>query len=381
MRGLVAQLADRHVEALTRIEHAISRETPEYARFAAREDRRAWQAGIDRTLCLFEALAAEGRDMTSAEADELRQIGRRRADEDFPLDAVLNSVRVAVHVAQEVVPGLAWELTCFGNRVTSLVIEGYTERRQELATTAERGRVQLLDDLLTGNVPDDVVLERGQLLGVDLSGLVGLFLVPATATHALETEVRTLVPDALGAPRATGAVPHTAVVVPVASEHDWHLARRRIAACSTAHTTTVLAVGPCSGLRQVREQYDESVEVLAHVPAVADGRVLVRCRDLRLLHFVATASPAARRSALRGVRAILEALPRTAELVETLVALVRHDFGVKEAAADLQRSPKTVRRRMAVIEAATGLSFSGWEGPAAYALFVHVHKMASAGTI
>jgi hypothetical protein len=379
MRDLVALLVEGHADALARIEHAISRETPEYARFDSPEKRRAWQAGIDRTLRLFEALAAERRELTGAEAEELRRIGRQRADDDFPLDAVANSVRVAVHVVQEAVPELRWELLRFGNGVTSLIVEGYTERRQELATTAERGRVQLLDDLLSGAVPDDVVLDRGRALGLELSGLLGLFLVPATATHALEAEMRALLPEALAGPRATGVLPHTAVVVPVADEVDWHRACRRIAERSGARTTAVLAVGPCAGRRELRERYEESVEVLHHVAVVADGGPLVRCRDVHLLHLVATASPAARRSAVRAVKEGLDALPsRTGEMVETLVALVDNDFGIKEAAEKLCRTPKTVRRYKCTIAGVTGLPFDGWKGPVAYAIFVTMHKLGSA---
>lgn len=392
MQGPVAVLADRHAETLTRIEAAIVRETPAYEQLAGAAARAEWEEGIDRTLRLFVALRTEGRDTTDAEVDEVRRIGRRRADEDFPLDAVNNSVRVAVHVAYEVVAeaapderpevlrDFAWDLIRFGNLITSLIVGGYTERRQELAASTERGRAQLLDDLLVGNVPDDILVEQGKALDVDLSGLLGFFLVPATGMHALEAEVRALLPGGFGGSMASGPAAHTALVVPVTSAPKWEEACRVVAACANGYPVAVLAVGPCSGLAELRERYEEAVEVLPHMPLPADGRTLLRCRDMRMAQLVVTASPAALRNAVRAVMGPLAARPaRTEELVDTLVALVRYDFGIKEAARVLRRTPRTVRRRMGVIQDTTGLAFSGWEGPIAYALFVHADKVSSEG--
>src|SRR5688572_21957904 len=143
----VRRLQDDRGVVVERIRVAVRAETPAYATLlvdTATEQR--WGHGIERVLAMFVDGAATGRDLTSEEHALLEAIGRERATQGFPLDAIAASVAVAARVAYDwVLTGkdgrlhdgeraalaeLSARLTTFANRITAPLLHAYLARRE-----------------------------------------------------------------------------------------------------------------------------------------------------------------------------------------------------------------------------------------------------------
>src|SRR5919108_4428472 len=163
-----ARLAEDHASVADRIRAAIRQETPAYARFPDAEAEASWAAGIDRCLRMFTSGVVDGRELTDEERAVMETIGRDRAEQGFPLDAIAASIAVAARVAFEWVLAridgplsdeerlalaeLSARLTTFANRITAPALHAYLARREALATTAEQARTALFHDLLGGRL-------------------------------------------------------------------------------------------------------------------------------------------------------------------------------------------------------------------------------------
>src|SRR5919108_2262210 len=142
-----------------RIRAAIRAETPVYASFPDEEAEASWAAGIDRSLAMFVSGVAHGRGRTAEERATMEAIGRDRAEQGFPLDAVVASIAVAARVVHDWVLiradrplsatelgallELSGRLTTFANEITAAALHAYLARREALATTVEQARARL----------------------------------------------------------------------------------------------------------------------------------------------------------------------------------------------------------------------------------------------
>ncbi|TFV71854.1 PucR family transcriptional regulator [Blastococcus sp. CT_GayMR20] len=172
-------MTDRMIEVLQRTE-------PAYRQLLARgedELRRSTRANLERGLGTLIG-AASGNRVTSLR--DAREVGRRRAAQGIPLEAVLRAYRLGGQMTWEAllqvartgshehdtllleVAGSVWrtnDVEC------AAVAEGYREEQRRLAGVDEDARQQVLDGLLGGRGGDPAyVRAASELLAVPLDG-------------------------------------------------------------------------------------------------------------------------------------------------------------------------------------------------------------------
>lgn len=372
----VGWLRDDHERVAEGIRAAIRAETPAYASFADHEAEAAWATGIDRGLTMFIEGVADNRGLTADERTAMEAIGRDRAEQGFPLDAIAASIAVAARVAYDWVITrqddslsthdraalceLSTRLTTFANEITAAALHTYLARREALATSAEQARARLFHDVLSGRAGSaDAAAARAAALDTDLTVPWAVVLLPpAPRADSLERELLASLPGAVLVPMATAAIPHTALVVP-APPAAWATLRRTLDAVAVAHTATVLVVGPCADVVSLHRRYSRAQVLVSRLPLPADGAGLLDADDLREAALLATVPADTGLAFVDDVLGPIERRSRTkaARLLRTLESLVTHDNSVKAAAAALDCNPKTIRSHAKEIEELTGLSF------------------------
>lgn len=115
----------------------------------------------------------ENRDLNEAELEALRELGRRRAEDGYPLPAVLERFQVGMavvwewlraeveHVPEhrnEILDRATRDVMRIGHRMSAVVSEEYTRTEARLAAATARSRVDLLHALLRGGAVDESAL-------------------------------------------------------------------------------------------------------------------------------------------------------------------------------------------------------------------------------
>jgi hypothetical protein len=129
-----------------------------------------------------------------------REVGRRRAAQGIPLEAVLRAYRLGgqvtweelLAVAREADGGLdplllevAGSVWRTNDRHCAAAAEGYREEQRRLAAVDERARQEVLDGLLSGRGGDPAFVRgASDLLGVPLRGRLMVVVAPADAAGA-----------------------------------------------------------------------------------------------------------------------------------------------------------------------------------------------------
>lgn len=375
-----------------RIRAAIRVETPLYAAFADDDAEAAWEAGVDAGLAMFLDGVAAGSGLTPARRALMERIGQDRADQGFPLDAIVASISVAARVAHDWVVArlgdtvsnedrhalceLSARLTTFANEITAPALHAYLARREAQATTAEQARAWLFHDLLDGRIgSEDAVRARGAALGCDLAVPWAVVLVPpGPDADALVDDALAALPRAVAVPRSTASFPHDALVVPAGGPKEWAGVRRRLAAAAAAHKTVLLVVGPCQGPDDLHRRYGWAQSLVPHLDGLADGPGLLDAAGLREVALLATVPVELRRVFVDDILGPVEraAPTKAAGYLETLDSFLRHNKSADATASALGRDVKTVRNHMRRVERITGLCLDRT---------LHLHWFATALTL
>ncbi len=181
----VDAMVDRMVDVLLRTE-------PAYRELDLVELRRSSRAGLAGGIRSLVGAAGGTRELQTHEA---REVGRRRAAQGIPLEAVLRAYRLGGQITWETllavardaggandtllveVAGSVWrtnDVEC------AAVAEGYREEQRRLDSVDEAARRHVLDGLLDGRGGDPAfVRSASELLGMPLEGrLLAVVAVP-----------------------------------------------------------------------------------------------------------------------------------------------------------------------------------------------------------
>lgn len=356
---------------------AIQREFSFYRHFANDQEERIWRSGLRATLELFVKIAKANCDLSDDERRMIGAIGETRAEQGVPLDAVLGSVRIAMHVAlcavrreatddlrdsfgfEDAFDELSLRMTRFVNAVSTELSNGYIARSEAWATSLERDRAQFGSDLLAGTLRTYAdVVAHADMLRLAIPRTLGLVLVPASGpTHALlAADLGRAVPSALVVPIGS-EVPHTVLIVPAGTACDWNEATTRIADVVVRHRVTAVVAGPCDEPQEWHTRYVEAAAVIGLVAAFAEGRSIVDAQELLPAQLVATGAPVLLHALDREVLLPLRQHRKGQKLLVALDALMRMHGSPKAAARLLGVMPETARTYRATIEETTGLRF------------------------
>lgn len=373
----IANLRAHRDEVAARIRAAILQETPAYRNLDT-DDAIRWSAGVDDALGMFLYGGIAGRELTDAERMAMEAIGRARAEQDVPLEAIAASIAVAARVVRDwpflqlsETEGLADDVaqlvvlservTTFANKITSAALRAYVVRKEELAASLEQARARLFDRLLSGRFESEATAVReGESLGCDLSVAWAVVLMPAVgegrALDGLEADALAAVPGSVVVPMGTAATPHEALVVPVVDEEERRRLRGALETLVQTHKTPLLWVGPCVGSRALYRAYQSARALVPHIHRLGTRPALIDLAEFREAALLATVPEEMREAYVVDVLGGIEREPRhrARRLLRTVEVLVHCD-SLKAAANALGVNVKTVRRRIERVEQLSGL--------------------------
>lgn len=351
-------MTDRMVEVLLRTEPAYR----QLAAFGADDLRASTRANLAMGV---RALAGP-RGASAGSVPGAKEVGRRRAAQGIPLEAVLRAYRLGGQVTWEELLAVSRD-TCGGQDPLLLEVagsvwrtndlhcaaaaEGYREEERRLAAVDEAARQHVLHGLLEGRGGDPVFLRTAsELLGMPLSGRLVVVVAP---------------PDAAGEPTLTEPGP---VLLRRGVRSVW-------GARSGAQVGVVALGASCE--RDVRRWLEELARGPVGVSAVVEGAAAA-AGAYRLAETAARTLPAG----VRRVVPIDERLPEAllsnspeissrlvgqslgrllelpeeerAVLLETLAAFLAADGSPTRAADELYCHRNTVMHRLRRIESVTG---------------------------
>jgi hypothetical protein len=355
--GRLDELNERTVEILLRTE-------PAYRSFAVHSGqvlRRSTRAGLERGVRGLTGDLPRGSSMPWA-----HEVGRRRAAQGVPLEAVLRAWRVSgqviwealLDVAQDAgrgsdpllleVAGSIWrtnDLEC------GAVAEGYREEQRRLAGVDGEARQQVLDGLLDGRGGDPAfVRSASELLAVPLTGrlLVVVALPDSEGVPALCDPAGELLRRGIRSVWGTRSGAQVGVVA---------LGSR----CpgDVQATLAALATGPggvsdvVEGAAAVATAYRLAETAARTLPPAAQRVVRI---DDRLPEALLSNSPEISSRLVGQTLGGLLELPdeERAVLLDTLAALLACDGSPTRAADELYCHRNTVMHRLRRIESVTG---------------------------
>jgi len=354
---------------------------PAIARVGLYDD--AFPARLNR-LCVEHVLAFVGsakarRPPAGTELGFVRELGERRAQDLFPLEALMRGLRAGQQVlwnamVAEAGPGAeghaaAVALTAclidYTEAVSCELERSYAERQQLLARTGELARREFFEATLSGRlfahddaagraatagfVPDADYVVAAVALRAELADRTGLDLLRA----ALERRAW-----------ADGRPPFVVVrgehvIVVAATRRISQVAEMVRSAASTigrGSTDQVVAGvgGPCRGLSEVPRGCEWALLALRHAHGVGGVVVL---DDVGVFDYLlSSAGPTARRLSGRRADALLAEDERQGgTLTQTFAAYIDCDLNVVRTAKVLGLHANTIRHRLAKIEGLTGL--------------------------
>jgi hypothetical protein len=336
MTARVDAMTDRMVEVLLRTEPVYR----ELARYGGDELRSSTRANLRRGV---DALAGRPRDGEGGSVAGARQVGRRRAAQGIPLEAVLRAFRLGGQVTWEEllavsrdagggqdpllleVAGSVWrtnDIHC------AAAAEGYREEERRLAAVDESARQHVLDGLLDGRGGDPAfVRTASELLALPLGGRLLVVVAP---------------PDRAGSP--TLADPGPALL------------RRGVRSVWGTRSGAQVGVVALGAKREceVTSWLEELARGPVGVSAVVEGAAAA-ASAYRLAETAARTLPAG----VGRVVPIDDRLPELPDderdvLLETLAAFLASDGSPTRAADELFCHRNTVMHRLRRIESVTG---------------------------
>ncbi|TYP87141.1 PucR family transcriptional regulator [Blastococcus xanthinilyticus] len=355
----VDAMTDRMVDVLVRTEPAY-RELVEESEQDLRASTRTNLAGGLRSL-----MAAAGGNGIPHLASA-RAVGRRRAAQGLPLEAVLRAYRLGGQVTWETLLAVSRDAT--GQNDTLLLevagavwrtndaecgalAEGYREEQRRLDGVDARARQQVLDGLLEGRGSDPAfVRTAADLLGMPLDGrLMAVVALPGPdGGPALATPAEVLLKRGLRSVWGNRGDARVAVVVLGASRTADVLAVLRSAARGPVGVSDVV-----DGAAGVGAAYRLAETAVRTLPA---GAAQVVSIDERLPEALLSNSPEiSSRLVGQSLGGLLELPGDEREvLLDTLAAFLAADGSPTRAADALYCHRNTVMHRLRRIESVTG---------------------------
>lgn len=357
---------------------AIRQEFPHYRKFNSEVEERAWREGLRATVMLFVDVATASRGLKGKELSPITAIGAARAEQGLPLDVVLGSVRLAMHVVlsavrreapadqldlieyEDAIDEISLRMTRFVNEVSTEISRGYFARSEERVTSLTRYRSQFGNDVLAGAFTShEHASVTGKRMGIDLPPTVGLILVAASGSvqAAVVAQIARTVPLVLAVPMGA-APPHAVLIVRAASRCDWNVAVKAVTDTAGELNVTAILVPPCEGPQEWHMRYVQAARSLTLVGRFADGRSVLDAADLLPAQLVGSAALDTLQAIEREVLTPLREHHKAKRLLYALDALMRTDGSPKAAARLLGVAVTTARTYRDTIENATGLYFS-----------------------
>ncbi|MEV6447222.1 helix-turn-helix domain-containing protein [Amycolatopsis sp. NPDC051716] len=365
------RLTREEPELIARVLARIQAEVADYRRLPV-EELAGDIAGITRQA--VRAFARSLREDRELNAAELRQVGAsavRRAEEGFPLEAVLTAYHVGAREIFAVGSAssgsadvadlleVADRVLAFVGTVTGAVTRGYLEELRTKVGQEHTARRTLLSVLVDGGPVDVVARSAGITLParyVVLSVELGPHADEESPGVDAEIAVRRKLRRFLAAfEQACGDGvlasldgPGGLVLLPLSDRlSDGHAV---LDAAGRAAGVTVLAAAETAAPAEVREVAAQTGEVLDVLRWFGRAPGLYRLDDV-LVEYQLT-RPGAARDRLAAALDPLEAHP---ELVETLDAYLALDTNRRRTAAQLHVHPNTVDYRLRRVRDLTGI--------------------------
>jgi hypothetical protein len=351
-------MTDRMIEVLLRTEPAYR----DVLAHREEEMRESTRGNLEQGLHLLIG-AASGNERTSLR--EARDVGRRRAAQGIPLEAVLRAYRLGGQVTWEAllevsrrsnrhdtllleVAGSVWRTN---DAECAAVAEGYREEQRRLAGVDDSARQRVLDGLVEGRGGDPAfVRTASELLGVPLDGrLVTVVALPdpergpafdAPTAALLKRGIRSVWGDRNGAQVgivALGSMSGFEIM-------DW---LRAMAAGPVGVSAVVEGAAAAGSAYRLAE---------AAARTLPSGSACVAAIDERLPEALLTNSPEiSSRLVGQSLGGLLELPGDEREvLLDTLAAFLASDGSPTRAADELYCHRNTVMHRLRRIESVTG---------------------------
>ncbi|QKV78996.1 CdaR family transcriptional regulator [Amycolatopsis sp. Hca4] len=365
------RLTREEPELIARVLARIQAEVADYRRPPV-EELAGDIAGITRQA--VRAFARSLREDRELNAAELRQVGAsavRRAEEGFPLEAVLTAYHVGareIFAVGSAASGsgdvadlleVADRVLAFVGTVTGAVTRGYLEELRTKVGQEHTARRTLLSVLVDGGPVDLVARSAGitlparyVVLSVELGPHADEGSPGVDAEIAVRRKLRRFLAafehacgdGVLASLDGSGGL----VLLPAAGRlPDWHAV---LDAAGRAAGVTVLAAAETAAPAEVREVAAQTGEVLDVLRWFGRAPGLYRLDDV-LVEYQLT-RPGAARDRLAAALDPLEAHP---ELAETLAAYLELDTNRRRTAAVLHVHPNTVDYRLRRIRDLTGI--------------------------
>jgi PucR C-terminal helix-turn-helix domain/GGDEF-like domain len=320
--------------------------------------------------------ARAGRPPQGEELDFVLDRGARRARELLPLDAILHAYLIGQRTVWESVvmeagddaEGMraALDLTAatfwYTHAINAAVVAAYLRERGHAVAEAERGRRDLLEELLA-RPGGTQAARRAEALGLDPAGRFALVAAVLSGETDGGDQLRA-VTDALLASLGLGpgafVVPRheeVVAVVPLAARRGPHEVRSMLERAAEAlERTRGLSVrcgvsARCEGLGELARGYEEAHRALRHA-GEADRAVALE--DVGLFDELVRGADDTARALVPDLARKLWGGARDRELAATVLAYADCDLNVARAAASLHVHPNTVHYRLGRIRDLTG---------------------------
>ena len=349
--ALLDALEARHAEIGSAMAVAIIREV-EPIRLASthdREFRARFEMFCVQHVCAFLRSARLGRAATATELAFVREVAERRADDAFPLPALIEGLRVGHRVLNQRIRqlGSGWNtpagtvlsvttrLVEYMDAVGAELGEAYRSRQSLSAGRTELVRREMLDDLLEGRYasrPDAALLAASVGFEPDAHYMVAVLVATEGTNQALAAE---LARAAFSVTSFRFVVARREEVVSVLREADADAVFNRVSRSGMrAGISTV-----CRGIGEVPRGYWEAVRAIRFASDAEPCIDLSRLGPLRYLEF--SADSVARQLAVQYLGAL-----RPGPVADTLLMYVDSSLNARLTAERMGVHLNTVHNRL-----------------------------------
>lgn len=361
-----------------RMYHEVSAQVPAYSVIAdpiLRDDVRAVMTRVARLYC--EAVVVDHLP-GPADFEYLGEVGRRRARRAIPLEAVLQSNRIGVHLLWTHLVALHPDLDQgqiavrtlrFADALNTPMTQGYLEERQQLAESNEEALRLFVTRIVSGAIdePEDRLIAEGQTLGLDLSITNVAILIalsrsigsPDAEADLVLARVRSALHALLPVAPLLPIGPTLLTVLPLKSAVDAaHTISAGIDPLLRSGRLVVATGTPRPRIHGLETSYREAKRALALGAVMASTSTVYIYEELQQLDLFREGD-AIDRYVSEMLSAILrEHGTKRRELLKTLVVLFRTGQNRKQAARELRIHVNTLAYRIHRLEELLGESLT-----------------------
>jgi sugar diacid utilization regulator len=318
-----------------------------------------------------------GRPPDEADLAFVRDLGIRRAQDLFPLPALVQGMRLGQRVlwdaiddaagphGHQVVVALTAHLLDYTHLASYQLERAYAQTQRQIETTGQQTRLEFFEDALSGRLfarpdgPGQAVALGFEPDATYVVAVVGLATQPADPDNLAPLH-GALERRAWADGRRPFAVTRGEHVVCVAAAQQTTPVRTTITTIASGLPAPLAADvvagigGPCRGLAEVPRAYQHALLALRHARNV--GGVVVLDDVGTFPYLLSSADPTARQlSARRAERLRAEDVRCHGLLTRTFTVYVNCNLNVIQVANKLGLHPNTIRSRLAKVERLTGL--------------------------